>query len=213
MLPANAVAVVMLLTGKNFELFKVGGSSSSVQRVLRLSPTGGVAPASASRRGGQSALRFSRLADAARVQWLKKCIQALNANLTSSLHVNPVAVIIVCGATGLKTLLKSKSDGVDHRLRPSLYFLPSSVDPAALGNENLRKVKVRVAGADSSSRGKTTKVSTTLLDHEVVEMVLEVLDGQQRQQQQQQQQQRWPDAGRDACCQSEGGGGKGYRGS
>lgn len=173
LLSTNAVAVVMLLTGKNFELFKIGGSSLSVQRIVRLSPTGGVAPAAASRRGGQSALRFSRLADAARSRWVKRCIQALNESMAPSLDKHPVAAIIVCGATGLKTLLKSRTDDVDHRLRSSLHFLASDIDPACLGNERLRKVNV----SNAISGGKMKKVSTTLLDFEVVDVVASVLGG------------------------------------
>ena len=153
------------MTGKQGELFLVHGSGT-VQRCARVTPSGaGAVTASASRRGGQSALRFSRLADSRRLAWVKKVVETMNSVLVPSSVEHVLKVVLICGGGGLQTLLKS--DAVDkeihHTLRSKIRLVPSGIDPTeSQRGKKLRKVP------------KTDK-GTTLLDHELYGLIRTML--------------------------------------
>ena len=99
------------------------------------------------RSGGQSALRFSRLATAARHEWVKKVSTAMNSHFVHGGAVVPSRVL-VCGGGGLKALLCGTSD-VHYSLRPMLWSCPSNIDPSSRLDQRLRKVSV---SADSGAK-------------------------------------------------------------
>jgi hypothetical protein len=152
---------LLVLSGKQGEVFVVQGAH--VQRVSRITPALGTAPASASRRGGQSAPRFSRLADSARLAWVKKFVETVNAAFTADNARCGVSSLLVCGGEGLKTLLASDQvqKDVHHTLRPLFWYCPSKTDP--MGKDaHLKKV----------AEGAGGKVGTTLADHEVIDVAI-----------------------------------------
>ena len=157
---------VLVLTGKHGEIFTVN-SQGRIHRKIRLTPTGGgAAPAAASRRGGQSAPRFSRLADASRLAWVKKVMECINrtlVNLTEGTAL--VGSIVVCGGSDLQKIFKNELvlREVHHTLRNKIIYTPSGLDPTAeQRGKKLRKV------ADRSSGGK---IGTSLLDYEIRALV------------------------------------------
>ena len=175
----TVIVGVVVLTGKRGELFTVSGRGK-ISRLERLAPTGGCAPASASRRGGQSALRFSRLAESFRLSWVKKVVEAMNRALVGNhgdddegFTASRLHRVLVCGGRDLQTLLKSDAvqKEIHHTLRQKLMFVESSIDPT----ETQRGKKLRKVTTKSGGGGDTTSRGTVLLDHELRAMVVATL--------------------------------------
>jgi len=165
---AHEKIAVLVITGKRSELFTINGRGS-IQRLARISPTGGgAAPASSSRRGGQSALRFSRLADSRRAEWVKKVIEMMNHALVLNISETEAAAafqlkqVLICGGGGLKILMKSDAiqKEIHYTLREKMVYVPSGIDPV----EKQRGDKLRKTSGSE-------KKGTILLDHELKELV------------------------------------------
>ena len=179
---------IVVLTGKQGEIFKVNGSNSrggQVHRLARLAPSGGSAQASASRRGGQSALRFSRLADGFRLAWVKKVVETMNGTLVeknddgsgSSNKTSTLKKVLVCGGGGLKLIFGSEPvvKEIHHTLRDKIMFVSSGIDPI----ETQRGKKLRKVNSSSSNKkdddSSTKTIGTMLLDHELRDLIVTVM--------------------------------------
>ena len=141
-----------VLTGKYFEIYTVIGRN--VTRVKKIKAPGGGIKATASRRGGQSALRFARIAQSNRERWVKRVCETLN-DLKDELCDIPV---YLCGGTDLKLLFRSISP---KHLHHTVRCIISENDISSTKTSSLSKLK------DDSGK----KIFSMLSDHEVVSVL------------------------------------------
>ena len=143
-----------VLTGKSCEIYTVIGRQ--VTRLKRIKAPGGGIKATASRRGGQSALRFARIAQSNRERWVKGICEELN-DLKDEIFDIP---LYLCGGADLKLLFRSISP---KHLHQTLLFrcIISECDISSTKTSKLSKLK--------DDTGK--KIFSMLSDHEVISVL------------------------------------------
>ena len=119
-LHGGATGGLVLITGETALCYTLTAKTNQLGPLTKcpgkkLRPAGGTAPAAASAKGGQSALRYARLAEDAREKWIKKVAERVNEVFLDAdgLKVCSVAVI---GAKELRRKLQECST-VDGRVR------------------------------------------------------------------------------------------------
>jgi len=146
----------VFITGKGSELFSISArvpssasrnlfarifesSSTSVSRLGKVRAPGGAVAATASRRGGQSALRFSRIAEAQRREYVKSVARSMNEKFVAK----NLDAIVVIGGNDLKHLLiEAARTRVPLVLRRLMTVCPGEIDATA----NSRGVRIKTKG-------------------------------------------------------------------
>lgn len=146
-----------VMTGKGCEVYTVLGHQ--VSRLKRIKAPGGGIKATASRRGGQSALRFARIAQSNRERWVKRICEELN-DLKDDLDG---LTIYLCGGSDLKLLFRS----IAFKLLNHEIFIHLNI----CDKNDISSTKTSTPSKFKDDRGKTRQAM--LSDHEVM-LVLKV---------------------------------------
>lgn len=171
---------LLVMTGKGAEFFSVRvrvprhrtiearrvpenaiRTTGCVRRLKRFVPPRGVVTATASRRGGQSALRFSRIAEAMRKLWITRLIDGLNDLIDDR---NPPDAIYVVGTKGLENIMRSESVLKRIKTRTPIRFCGESVRWCVAESRGIVRVLVE-------NTSKKRKVKTMLADHDVFKVI------------------------------------------